>query len=191
MRITEKTALVVVDAQIDFFEGGALAVPGSNAVLPAIQSSIDKFLSKGRPLFATRDWHPADHCSFKAQGGIWPPHCIQNTSGAKFHPKLRMPPSLIIISKADQKNKDAYSGFQETDLNAELTKRKISEITVCGLAIDYCVKHTALDARKLNYRVYLLTDAIMGVNVKAGDSSNAIREMEKAGVIKIISGELE
>lgn len=188
--ITNKAALVVVDAQVDFFEGGALAVPGSNAIISVVQKYVDFFQGKHVPIFFTRDWHPSNHISFRAQKGPWPPHCVQNTPGAKFHPRIKIPDSAVIISKAYLQNKDAYSGFEGTVLDEELKKQGILQISVCGLATDYCVKHTVLDALKLSYEVLLLSDAIKGVNLKPTDSDKALQEMEKSGAKKVMFGDL-
>ena len=190
-KITYKTALVVVDAQVDFFEGGTLAVPSSNVVLPVIQHYLDLFHQLNRSIFLTRDWHPTNHCSFKSQKGPWPTHCVQHTNGAQFHPKLKIPTHAVIISKADRQFTDAYSGFQDTSLNTELKNRGILEIAVCGLATDYCVKHTVLDARRLGYKVFLLVDGIKGVDVKTGESEKAIQEMVGAGAKIATCGELQ
>lgn len=189
-KLTDKVALVVVDAQVDFFESGALAVPDSNSILPFIQHYLDLFRKLNRPIFLTRDWHPANHCSFKSQKGIWPAHGVQNTDGARFHPKLQIPEFAVIISKADSQNKDAYSGFEGTSLDVELKNRGIKDIAVCGLATDYCVKHTVLDGLRLGYKILLLSDGIKGVDLKAGDSNGAIQEMITAGAINTTRGDL-
>jgi nicotinamidase/pyrazinamidase len=128
---------------------------------------------------ATRDWHPADHCSFRAQGGIWPPHCVAGTDGAAFHSALDQARVQHVVSKAVTRDAEAYSGFQGTDLAALLAWRGISRAFVCGRATDYCVKATALDARRAGLDVVVIEDAIRGVEVKPGDCVKAIDEMQR------------
>lgn len=180
-------ALIVVDVQRDFCPGGALAVPRGNEVVPVVNRllGLTDWLT-----VATRDWHPPDHCSFKAQGGIWPPHCVAGTEGADFHPALDRARVHHIVSKAVTRDAEAYSGFQGTDLAALLASRGIRRAVVCGLATDYCVKATALDARRAGWEVVLITDAIRGVEVNPGDCAKALEEMEIAGIHKATSGEL-
>ncbi|MEM0053219.1 MAG: bifunctional nicotinamidase/pyrazinamidase [Nitrososphaeria archaeon] len=181
VNITEKDALIIVDVQNDFCPGGALAVPEGDQIVPIINKYIEKFVSKNAIVVATRDWHPKNHVSFKEYGGIWPVHCVQNTWGAEFHQMLRLPKNVIIISKAFESEVEAYSGFQRTELDKILKEKGVKHLFVSGLATDYCVKATVLDALKLGYEVYVLVDAIKGVNVRPTDSEDAINEMIKAG----------
>ncbi len=183
--ITNKSALVIVDVQNDFIPGGALPVPDGDKVIDPLNQYIQLFRQQGRPIFATRDWHPPNHISFKEYGGIWPPHCIQNSWGAEFHPNLKLPKDTIIISKATDPNKEAYSGFQGTELDDILKSKGIKRLFIGGLATDYCVKNTVLDALELGYETILLLDAIKGVDVNKGDSEKAIDEMIKKGAIGI------
>ena len=176
-----KQALVIVDLQNDFCPGGSLAVPDGDRIVPAVNELIERFSRAGLPIFATRDWHPENHVSFKAQGGLWPPHCVQNTPGARFHPGLRLPDSATVISKADSEEKDAYSGFEGTDLAAHLKEAGVDRIVVCGLATDYCVKATALDGLRAGLKVVVVEDAIRGVDVQPGDAEKALAELQKAG----------
>ena len=176
------TALVVVDLQRDFCAGGALAVPDGDAVVGPINALIRKFQSAGDPIFLTRDWHPPDHSSFSDQGGLWPAHCVADTSGAAFHPDLQVPEEATIVSKATEREGDAYSGFEGTDLGQQLQSAGVSRVLVCGLATDYCVKATALDAVAAGLATIALTDAIRGVEVEPGDSRGALDEMLAAGV---------
>jgi nicotinamidase/pyrazinamidase len=172
-------ALIAVDVQRDFCPGGALPVPEGDQVVPA----INRVLSLGNWLtVATRDWHPADHCSFKAQGGIWPVHCVAGTPGAEFHPGLDAMKFRQIISKATTRDAEAYSGFQGTGLTVLLNGQGITRVFVCGLATDYCVKATAVDARREGFDVILLEDAIRGVEVHSGDCAKALEEMKATGV---------
>jgi len=175
-------ALIVVDVQNDFCPGGSLAVEGGDRVVPEINRLV--------PLFAhvvfTRDWHPADHVSFSDRpeygDGSWPPHCVQDTEGAQFHPALKRPDGALIVSKGDDPDAEAYSGFQATsvDLTAWLRERGVERVFVAGLATDYCVMATALDARRAGFEVFLLEDAVRGV---APDTSrDALEELRWAGV---------
>ena len=176
-----KKALIIVDMQNDFCPGGALAVKGGEEIIPVINQYIKRFTEKNELVVFTRDWHPADHCSFKDQGGIWPPHCVAGTNGAEFHHDICVPEKSLIISKADLPSKDAYSGFDATSLDQHLKKLDIKEVWICGLATDYCVTSTVMDALKLGYKVKLLADAISAVDVSAGDGEKAIADMESAG----------
>ena len=187
-------ALVLVDVQNDFCPGGALAVPEGDRVVPVLNA-----LLRHRELLAiaTRDWHPPDHSSFATQGGPWPVHCVAGTPGADFHPGLdreRIAHLVAIgstVSKATARDQEAYSGFQGTDLAAYLRRHGIRRLFIGGLATDYCVKATALDAHKEGFEVFLLTDAIRAVNVQPGDGDRAIAEMQAAGVIPLKSTDLE
>ena len=177
-----KRALVIVDVQNDFCPGGALAVHEGDQVVPIVNALIEKFSRAGLPIYATRDWHPAEHCSFKAQGGPWPPHCVQDTAGAGFHADMVLPDEAIVISKATVVQADAYSGFEGTALAERLRAKSVDDIVVCGLATDYCVKATAIDGRKEGFSVTVVEDAIKGVNVESDDSAKAVAEMKEAGV---------
>ena len=174
-------ALVIVDVQNDFLPGGALAVPRGDEVVSALNRYIRGFQSKALPIYATRDWHPDNHCSFKQQGGPWPPHCIAGTRGADFARALDLPKKTVIIPKATTQDKDAYSGFEGTDLGEHLRTQNIKRIFVGGLATDYCVLDTVKDALKLGFTVMLLKDAIRAVDVTPGDGEKAQQEMQRLG----------
>ncbi len=174
-------ALIVVDVQNDFLPGGSLAVPDGDAVAPVLNRYLAGFAARELPVYATRDWHPPNHCSFKARGGPWPPHCVAETRGAQFAANLDLSPDIVVVSKATMSDKDAYSGFEGTDLDAHLRARKIKRLFVGGLATDYCVLNTVRDALSLGYRVCLLTDAIRAVNVKPDDGRKAAAEMQRLG----------
>ncbi len=178
-------ALLIVDVQNDFLPGGNLAVPGGDEVVPALNRYIRAFEARGLPIYATRDWHPEQHCSFRAQGGPWPPHCVVDTFGAAFASALRLPPSTPVISKAASPDQDAYSGFQGTDLDQRLRSSGVRRLFVGGLATDYCVLNTVRDALRLGYEVFLLTDAIRAVNVQPGDGLRAEEEMARLGSQRI------
>ena len=178
--------LIVVDVQRDFCPGGALAVPRGDEVVPIINRllALTDWLT-----VATRDWHPADHCSFQAQGGIWPPHCVAGTEGAAFHPALDQARIRHVVSKATTGDTEAYSGFQGTDLAARLASQGIRRAFVCGLATDYCVKATALDARRAGLEVVVVEDAVRGVEVRPGDCAKAVEEMKASGIVLAASRE--
>jgi len=174
-------ALLVVDVQSDFLPGGALAVGHGDEVLAPLNEAIQAFALARRPIFASRDWHPANHCSFKARGGPWPPHCIAGTPGAGFADGLALPASAIVVSKATTADADAYSAFGGTDLAAQLRRRGVSRLVVGGLATDYCVLNTVLDACAEGFEVLVLTDAVRAVDVAPGDGERAIEKMKQAG----------
>jgi nicotinamidase/pyrazinamidase len=181
-----KDALIVVDVQNDFCPGGALAVKDGDQVVPVLNRYIDKFTKAGLPIFATRDWHPAKTSHFNTSGGPWPPHCIQGSTGAQFHPDLKLPTDTVIVSAGMGSDEDGYSGFLGiNDSGAKLVdllrQRGIERIFVGGLATDYCVKHTVLDGLREKFKVVLLTDSVRGVNLKPGDSEHATAEMLHAG----------
>ncbi len=182
MKITDRDALIVVDLQRDFCPGGALAVPGGDEIIPVVNSLIPLF----KTVVFTRDWHPPDHISFSPNprftDGSWPVHCVAGTPGAEFHPDLKIPPHAIIVSKATERDREAYSGFEGTELDRILKERGIKRIFVCGLATDYCVKNTALDGVRLGYEVYLIEDGVRGVDAPPGNLKRALEEMKKAGV---------
>ncbi len=184
MKIDKHTTLIVVDVQIDFCPGGALAVKDGDQVVPILNQYIKMFTDAKAPIIFTRDWHPPDHSSFKSQGGSWPPHCIQNTEGAKFHPDLLIPKDGEIVSKADKQD-EAYSFFKGTDLAQKLHQRNIRRLLVGGLATDYCVRETVLDGIKHGFEVYHLDDASRGVNVNPADSERALSEMVDLGAKRI------
>jgi len=185
VKITSYDALIVVDVQNDFLPGGALPVPEGNGVVEPLNRYIEFFVLKGQPVFATRDWHPENHISFKENGGLWPRHCVQWSKGAQFAGDLKLPPDAFIINKGDRPELEAYSGFQGTLLNDLLKERGIKRVFIGGLATDYCVKNTVLGALNLGYVTFFLEDASRGVDVKPGDTERAIEEMLIRGAIKI------
>ncbi|MEM8599675.1 MAG: isochorismatase family protein [Bacteroidota bacterium] len=174
-------ALVVVDVQRDFCPGGALAVPEGAAVVPVLNRWVEQAEARGVPVFFTRDWHPADHTSFVAQGGPWPPHCVQGTEGAAFHPDLVVPDNAPVISKATTATAEAYSGFDTTDLAAQLRAAAVRRVWVGGLATDYCVRATVLDALAEGFAVHLVPDGMRGITPDT--STAALAEMAAAGAV--------
>ncbi len=185
-----KKALLIVDVQNDFCPGGALGVPEGDKIVPYINKYIKIFSKKKLLIFATRDWHPIKTKHFKDFGGVWPVHCIQNTRGAQFYPKLRLPKETILLYKGIYPERDGYSAFEAENENGmsflSLLKRLgVQEIYISGLAIDYCVKFSTSDALKQGFKVKLLMDAVKGVNLRPNDSERAIKEMVKKGAKKI------
>jgi nicotinamidase/pyrazinamidase len=172
-------ALLIIDFQNDFTEGGALAVPDGDAIAPRVNELVES--GDFDLVVATRDWHPADHGSFKEQGGPWPPHCVQGTPGAELHPSLPRDAVDVVINAGYEPHLEGYSGFEETNLEEVLREREIDEVTVVGLATDYCVKHTAADALAEGFRVTVDRDGIRGIDVEPGDSERALQELQAAG----------
>jgi nicotinamidase/pyrazinamidase len=181
LEVRPKDALLVVDVQKDFLPGGNLAVPNGGAVVPRLNQYIERFNRRNLCIVATRDWHPTDHCSFAARGGPWPPHCIAGTEGAQFADDLELPEQALVISKATQTEKDAYSGFEDTELGVKLRDMGVKRVFVGGLATDYCVRNTVLDAIKLGFEAIVLEDAIRAVNADPEDGAKAEAEMKHAG----------
>lgn len=178
----EGDALIVIDVQNDFMPGGALGISLANQIIAPLNRYIHEFGARGLPIFATRDWHPAKHCSFHAQGGPWPPHCVRDTRGAGFARDLHLPVNVRVVSKGTEIGREAYSGFQGTDLDTQLRQLRCSRVVLGGLATDYCVAATAIDARAAGFDVVVLEDAIRGVDLEPGDSQNALERMAAAGV---------
>jgi nicotinamidase/pyrazinamidase len=178
---TSNSALIIVDVQNDFCPGGALAVTDGDQVVPVLNDYAAHFTAVGAPVIATRDWHPTDHSSFTEQGGIWPRHCVQHTDGAEFHVDLKLPGVTTIVSKAQTPASEAYSGFQGTELAAHLRRLGVDTVYVGGLATDYCVKSTVLDALENGFDTYFLADASKGVEVNPGDVAAAEAAMQEAG----------
>jgi nicotinamidase/pyrazinamidase len=172
-------ALIIVDFQNDFTPGGALAVRGGDAIAPR----INELAASGDFDFivATRDWHPADHDSFAEQGGPWPVHCVAGTPGAQLHPALDASTVDVIVDTGRERTHEGYSGFDHTNLGDLLREREIDEVVVVGIATDYCVKHTALDALRAGLRVRVDKQAVRGVDVEPGDSERALDELRAAG----------
>ncbi len=177
-------ALIVVDMQRDFMPGGALPVPEGDKIISKCNEYIKKFKERGALIVATRDWHPENHVSFREQGGPWPKHCVQNTPGAEF--VVNLPRDAIIVSKANREDMEAYSGFEGTNLAEILRDKGVKKVYICGVATEYCVKATALDAIKHGFEVYLLGDAIKGITPE--DEKKALRELKESGVRLLKSG---
>lgn len=189
---SRRTALLIVDVQNDFCAGGALAVPDGEAVVTPLNAVAAAAAQRGLRVYASRDWHPADTTHFKERGGVWPVHCVAGSVGAKFHPRLVLPPSTVIIDKGDTNGVDGYSAFEGHAVDGrtlveDLAAHDITHLLVGGLATDYCVKASALDARRAGLGVTLLEDAVRGVNVQPGDAARALDAMRAAGIAVMAS----
>lgn len=178
-------ALLIVDMQNDFLPGGALAVPRGDLVIEPINALIDLYHGRGLPIYASRDWHPDAHCSFTAQGGPWPPHCVAGTEGALFSEALRLPEEAIVISKAITAAEDAYSAFNGTGLARSMLADGVTRLAVCGLATDYCVLNTVLDGIEAGFEVLLVLEATRAVEVTPGDGDRALGRMLAKGALPV------
>jgi nicotinamidase/pyrazinamidase len=181
-----RAALVIVDVQNDFCPGGALGVLGGDEIVPVLSEYASRFSKAGLPIFATRDWHPEQTTHFQKWGGIWPPHCVAGTNGAAFHSGLKLPRETIIISKGTQPEGDSYSTFHGWDYDGlpfedSLRRRGVHHLYIGGLATDYCVLFSTLDALSQGFAVTVLLDAVRGIDREPGDSERALRKMKEAG----------
>ncbi len=189
-RYDPTTALIVVDVQNDFADpAGGLSVTGGDRIVPVVNAQIELARAAGAPVIYTQDWHPPSTPHFQKDGGEWPVHCVRDTWGAELHPDLRVEGPAI---RKGANGEDGYSGFTmrepvsgsivPTELEALLRDRAIERVVVCGLATDYCVKATALDAARLGFATSVLTDAIAAVDLEPGDGDRALKELRAAGV---------
>ncbi len=188
-------ALIIVDVQNDFCDGGSLAVAGGQAVVPVLNAYGEHFAAAGTPVFASRDWHPAQTRHFRQFGGVWPPHCVRGTPGAEFHPDLVLPNGTRVASKGMEPSEDAYSAFQAhlesgAGLAEALRAAGVQRIYIGGLATDYCVKATVLDALKEGFAATVLIDASRGVNLQPHDAEDALQEMVAAGAAMAVLPQL-
>jgi nicotinamidase/pyrazinamidase len=181
MPIGEHDGLIIVDVQNDFCPGGALAVPTGAQVAETLTGVAAHFAAHGAHVFATQDWHPAEHASFRAQRGPWPEHCVQDTPGAQFHPAFALPEGALIVRKGTDPTKDAYSGFVDSDLEERLRASGVTRVFVGGLATDYCVLNTVVDAVDRDFETYVLVDAVGAVDVEPGDGQRALHLMAGSG----------
>ncbi|MBV8368489.1 MAG: nicotinamidase [Candidatus Eremiobacteraeota bacterium] len=179
-------ALIVVDVQHDFLPGGALGVAEGERIFEPIDELAPRFAR----VYATRDWHPPDHSSYAEQGGPWPVHCVAGTHGAAFDPRLDLQNVDVVVDKGIDRETDGYSGFAATSLESDLREHGVKRVFVCGLATDYCVKATALDARAAGFEVVVIEDASAAVNVDPADEERALREIRSAGAAVARSGEI-
>ena len=190
IHLEQGDALLVIDMQVDFLPGGALGVAAGHEVIAPINHLIELYREQGLPVFASRDWHPQDHCSFGDQGGPWPPHCMAGTPGAEFAAELALPDDTVIISKADTAAVDAYSAFKGTTLAADLRARGVERVTVCGLATDYCVLNSVSDALEEGFDTIIVPEAMRAVDVEPGDGRRALDRMVARGAVPVRLGEV-
>jgi nicotinamidase/pyrazinamidase len=172
-------ALIVVDVQKDFCPGGALPIENGDKVVAVLNRWIGAAVKKGIPVYFSRDWHPVDHVSFKQRGGSWPPHCIQDSDGAGFHPDLRLPESAVMVTKGVRFDQDQNSVFDQTGLAERLREDGIRRLIVGGLAEDVCVLATVLDGIKEGFEVMLISDATRPVTASGGEKAR--KKMRDAG----------
>ena len=180
------TALLIVDVQSDFCPGGALSVPAGDRVVEPLNRIARRCAEAGVPVLATRDWHPLGTRHFRERGGPWPPHCVQGSPGAEFDPALRLPEGTLVISKGTDPDTDGYSAFEAADADGQdlreiLASLGVRRLLIGGLATDYCVRASVLEARRMGLDVVVLADAVAGVDMAPGDSARALDEMERAG----------
>lgn len=179
-------ALLIVDVQNDFCPGGALAVPEGDRVVGVLNRYIERFRERGLSVFASRDWHPEETRHFEGWGGPWPPHCVAGSPGAEFHPDLELPDSSMVVSKGTDPEDDGYSAFEaltpdEEPMGDALRERGVERLFIAGLATDYCVRASVLDAVEKGFRPVLLLDAIRGIDVEPGDQARALDVMMRSG----------
>ncbi|MEK6278660.1 MAG: nicotinamidase [Actinomycetota bacterium] len=170
-------ALLIIDFQNDFTPGGALAVEGGDRIGEPIRRLAPRF----DVVAATRDWHPPDHASFETEGGPWPVHCVQGSPGAQLHPAMDDVEVDFVVDVGRERDDEGYSGFEKSDLAQQLRERGVEEVAVCGLATDYCVRASAIDACREGFDVTLVSDAVRAVEVDPGDGERAVEEMRAAG----------
>ena len=189
--LNQQDALLIVDLQYDFLSGGSLAVPYAEKIIPVLNRYIEIFSHFSLPIFASRDWHPADHCSFQRRGGQWSAHCIAGSHGARLSTDLKIPARSRIISKAVEADQEAYSALDGTELNGQLKDLGIKRLFIGGLATDFCVLYTVKEALAAGYQVMVLQDAIQAVNLNADDGDRARAEMRDLGAIEITISRIE
>jgi len=187
MKIGKNDALIVVDVQNDFCPGGALSVKNGDLIVKPLNDAMKYFDN----IITTQDWHPKNHISFKKYGGVWPPHCVAESLGSNLHKDLDSEKVTYRVYKGQNKNKDAYSGFDGTDLSEYLKNSGIKRVFVGGLATDYCVKATALDSIEEGFETYILEDIVRGVNINSGDDKRALEEIKENGGNIIKTSDLE
>jgi nicotinamidase/pyrazinamidase len=190
-----ESALIIVDMQNDFCPGGALGVSGGDEIIPIINRYMKQFREKGAPIIASRDWHPRETKHFARFGGQWPEHCVQGSFGAMFRAGLTLPPDTRLFSKGMEPERDDYSALRARDgagtsMAEFLNSEGIRELFICGLATDYCVRQTALEGLRLGFSIYVLVDAVRGVDLQPGDSERALEELRSAGAGMISFEEL-
>jgi nicotinamidase/pyrazinamidase len=171
--------LIVVDVQVDFCPGGALPIARGDEVVPVLNGWIAAAARAAVPVYFSRDWHPVRHLSFVESGGAWPPHCLQDSEGARFHPALTVPADAAVVTKGVRFDRDQYSAFDATGLAQELRAKGAKRVWVGGLAQDVCVRATVLEARREGFETIVIADATRPVTASGGDAAN--EEMRRAG----------
>ena len=184
--MSSQMALLIIDVQNDFCPGGALPVADGDRVIEPLNRAVHRFINAGLPVFASRDWHPLETQHFQEHGGQWPVHCIRDTLGAAFHPNLHLPEQAVVLSKGLDPQADGYSAFEgQTEdgifLTTLLTEAGINHLCIGGLATDYCVKATVMDALSRGLSVTVLADGVAGVDIQPCDAQRALESMCKAG----------
>jgi nicotinamidase/pyrazinamidase len=182
--LTEKDALIIADVQNDFLPGGSLGISDGDQIIPVLNGYVQTFKAANTKIIASRDWHPRKHISFKEQGGQWLAHCVKKTKGAQFSKNLKLPSDIFVVSKATKVSKEAFSVFDDTNLENQLHDWGVTRVFIGGLATDYCVLNSVMDARKLGFDVIVLSDATRGINVTAGDVDRAFETIRKKGALQ-------
>lgn len=182
----KQDALLIVDVQNDFVNGGALAVDGAEEIIPVLNSYIEIFTKHSLPIFLSRDWHPSDHCSFLEYGGEWPPHCVAGTHGADFATDLILPGNAQVISKATSVDREEYSDFDAPDMQIALESKGVKRLFIGGLATEFCVFYTVRDALKYGYQTFVLADGVRAINLSVDDGARAMAEMLSLGAEQVV-----
>ncbi|HEX5940442.1 MAG TPA: nicotinamidase [Dehalococcoidia bacterium] len=190
MDLDKTDALIVTDVQNDFCPGGSLGVPEGDRIAARMTEVAKSFQDRGARIFATQDWHPTGHSSFQEQDGPWPIHCVQGSHGADFHPNLHLPEGTVVIRKGSDPKVDAYSGFLDSDLDQRLKEAGVRRLFVGGIATEYCVLNTVLDAIKNGFEAVVLEDVSAAINVNPGDEKAAYARMREAGATVTTSSEV-
>ncbi|MEJ2165791.1 MAG: isochorismatase family protein [Desulfobacterales bacterium] len=182
-QIEKGDGLLLVDVQKDFCPGGRLAIENGDQVVPVLNRWIRYARERGIPIYASRDWHPVGHISFQEQGGQWPPHCIQDSDGARFHEKLALVPDVVKITKGVRFDQDQNSVFDQTGLAVRLRRDKVTRLWIGGLALDVCVKASVLDALEEGFEVFLLREATHPVTAEGGRKALTLMQRAGAGIV--------
>ncbi|MGV3279178.1 isochorismatase family protein [Rickettsiales bacterium LUAb2] len=182
-----KSALLIIDVQVDFCTGGVLAARDTNSLIPNLNNYIKQAEAHNLYIVYTRDWHSLSHKSLKNNGGIWDNHCIQNTKGAEFNQQLYFPKNYLVVNKGEIDDNEGYSAFDATDLHQKLQKSSIKEIIITGIAIEYCVASTAFESLKLGYSTKIVKDLTRGIEVSTGDIENTWQKLQSQGIILVNS----
>lgn len=183
MKIAEGDALIIVDVQSDFCPGGMSPVEDGDMMATRLSDMSMLFHANNGRVFASQEWHPTTHSSFRDNGGTWPTHCVRGTKGAEFHPNLRLPIGSIIIRKGEDPAKTGFSAFEDSSLNSHLRRLEIKRVFIGGIPTEYSVQHTVVDAIQNGFATHLLTDGVSGFNANPDDSDRAIESMVANGAV--------